>query len=360
MLEELRKLEEEGLITLRPHNGLPLLIANYTPTVQYNRSWNEHPLLKECRGLVVDEGENVVGRCLNKFFNYQEHQEFDSLPDIPNEKFEAWEKLDGSCIILFNYKGKWECATRGSFHSDQADYANEVLLPKYDISKLDKSKTYIFEILLKNNRIVVDYGDREELVLLACIDTETDKETDISEIEWPHKAERYDFDSFDEILSNKEKFDDGNTEGFVVKFESIGRVKIKLDEYVRLHRLLTGLTKRTIWELLKEGDDLDELYKTAPDEIYDWVKETKEEILDEYKKYSLTSKVIFSLIKGRLGLSSDLENESLKRKMFAKLATDKYIKESGITPMLFRLYDERDIDELIWKQIKPDNETINT
>lgn len=146
MIDELRKLENDGLITLRSHDELPLYIANYTPTVQYDRLWNEHPLIKECRGLIVDENGSIVARPFKKFFNYEEHLEFDDLSDVPNEPFEVWEKLDGSCGICFYYT-KWIISTRGSFHSEQADYANEVLLPKYDTSKLDKSKTYLFEII---------------------------------------------------------------------------------------------------------------------------------------------------------------------------------------------------------------------
>ena len=147
MIEKLRKLESEGLITLRPHNDLLLLIANYTPDVQYDRLWDEHPLLKQCRGLIVDEDGAVIARPFPKFFNYEEHLEFDDLEDIPNEPFEVYEKMDGSLGIVFHYRGKWRVATRGSFHSDQADYAMENLLPKYDISNLDKSKTYLFEII---------------------------------------------------------------------------------------------------------------------------------------------------------------------------------------------------------------------
>lgn len=60
MIEELRKLEKEGLITLRSHDELPLFIANYTPDVQYDRLWDEHPLLTQCRGLIVDEDGEVI------------------------------------------------------------------------------------------------------------------------------------------------------------------------------------------------------------------------------------------------------------------------------------------------------------
>jgi len=222
------------------------------------------------------------------------------------------------------------------------------------------------------NRIVVDYGDREELVLLACIDTKTGEETDISEIDWPHKAERFDFKSFDEIISNKDKFDDGNTEGFVVKFESIGRVKVKLDEYVRLHRLLTGLTKRAIWELMRDGDDIEKLYETAPDEVYEWVEDTVEEIQENYDNLEFASKLVYGAVYCRLSKKIDLplksaegfdeeSYEAEKRKVFAQIVTsNENIKKEGLTPIMFRMYDGRKIEDLIWKAIKPEHEELNT
>lgn len=362
MIEELRKLEEEGLITLRPHDELPLYIANYSREVQYERLWNEHPLITQCRGLIIDEDGEVIARPMKKFFNYEEHMDVDSLPDIPNEPFDVYEKMDGSCGICFFYDGSWIISTRGSFHSDQAEYANEVLLPKYDTSRLDKSKTYLFEIIIDWNRIVVNYGDREELVLLACIDSKTGKETDISGIDWPHKAEKYDFKSFNEILEKMEEFDDGNSEGFVVKFESIGRVKIKLEEYVRLHRLLTGLTKRTIWELLKDGEDIEKIYDTAPDEVYDWVEETVNELSERHENLSILSDILYTSIINSIGAKTDFdteEEESQYRKEFAQSAlSNEQVQEYGLQSVMFRMFDGRSIDDLIWRQIKPEHEPL--
>jgi RNA ligase len=43
--------------------------------------------------------------------------------------------MDGSLGILFNYKGEWVLATRGSFTSDQSVKGTE-LLQKYDYNRL--------------------------------------------------------------------------------------------------------------------------------------------------------------------------------------------------------------------------------
>jgi RNA ligase len=84
----------------------------------------------------------VVAKPFPKFFNMEELSD----SEIPNESFEVFEKMDGSCIICFYYNDEWICATRGSFISEQAIMANK-LLQKYPIEKLDKNNTYIFEII---------------------------------------------------------------------------------------------------------------------------------------------------------------------------------------------------------------------
>jgi hypothetical protein len=53
-------------------------------------------------------------------------------------------------------------------------------------------------------------------------------------------------------------------------------MKIKGSEYVRLHKILTNISNRHIWECLKDKKPLDEIIEKVPDEFYNWVKETKE------------------------------------------------------------------------------------
>ena len=57
------------------------------------------------------------------------------------------------------------------------------------------------------------------------------------------------------------------------------RVKIKYAEYVRLHRLVTGLSARTVWEVLVAGGDLDALTEPLPDEFHAWVRGVATELV---------------------------------------------------------------------------------
>ncbi len=63
----------------------------------------------------------------------------------------------------------------GPSPAEQALRANAMLQTKYAsaLARLSPDKTYLFEIIYPENRIVVNYGDVEELVLLAIIDNAT-------------------------------------------------------------------------------------------------------------------------------------------------------------------------------------------
>jgi RNA ligase len=138
MLEKLNEYFEKGLVYKQIHPTLPLTIWNYTEKVQYEDLWDEITL--QTRGLVTDNEGNIIARPFNKFFNIEEGKH------TPTEKFEVWEKMDGSLGIVFWYQGQWVVATRGSFTSDQAIKAKE-LLKKYNTDIMFRHLTYCFEII---------------------------------------------------------------------------------------------------------------------------------------------------------------------------------------------------------------------
>ncbi len=138
MLKLLEKYHNDGLLYKQTHPTLPLTIWNYTETVQYGDLWDEITLMS--RGLVTDDQGTIFARPFTKFFNMEEGKH------TPTVDFEVFEKVDGSCIILFYYNHEWIFASRGSFTSEQSVKAKE-LSSKYPLHSLDKQKTYIFEII---------------------------------------------------------------------------------------------------------------------------------------------------------------------------------------------------------------------
>lgn len=138
-LQTLEKYYEEGWLIKQTHPNLPLTIWNYSQQTQYEGKWDEITL--QCRGLVtMNETGEVVARPFRKFFNMEEKKH------TPTEQYDVYAKMDGSLIITFYLWGSWVFASRGSFTSDQALKAKE-LSSKYPLDKLDKNKTYCFEII---------------------------------------------------------------------------------------------------------------------------------------------------------------------------------------------------------------------
>lgn len=315
----------DGYINVQPHPGCDLRILNYSQKAQFDWRWNDATM--QCRGLIVDPNWNVVARPFQKFFSVEQLG-----GKVPLEPFEAYEKMDGSLGILYFIDGVPFIASRGSFTSDQARRATRMLRERYSDAKLDESFTYLFEIIYPENRIVVDYGDREELVLLAIIETETGNE-------WPLDAydsvfpvvKRYDgIESFDELMS----WQDTDREGFVVRFESGQRVKIKFDEYKRLHKLLTGVSPKAIWEILRSGSDLSAVVDRVPDEFHQWVKETENDLRAAFATIEAAARANMLFGEDRRKLAE-------------------HFKQCQYPSVMFAMLDGKKYDEQIWRMVKP-------
>jgi RNA ligase len=193
------------------------------------------------------------------------------------------------------------------------------------------------------NRIVVDYGNREELVLLACIKNSNGNELPYNNLVKDYSGffevvKKYDL----KVTSFKElqKLEEENREGFVIRFNDGFRVKVKFAEYCRLHVIITNVSNLTIWEHLKNGYDFEALLDRVPDEFYDWLKRTVAALTREFNEIE------------RLALKEFLViyhvNSITDRKDFAAVAL-----KSEHRAILFKLYDKRRYDEIIWKSIKP-------
>src|SRR5690606_34703132 len=84
----------------------------------------------------------------------------------------------GSLGILFTPPGKAtraEITTRRRFYSPQGVVATEMLHEKYSHFNAPNRYTLLFEIVYPENRIIVDYGDTEDLVLLGGVDNRSGK-----------------------------------------------------------------------------------------------------------------------------------------------------------------------------------------
>jgi RNA ligase len=333
----------KGLLDKNPHPVLPIAIYNYSREVQYEGKWDD--ITKMCRGLVLDGDGNVIAKSFNKFFNMEEH----SSNEIPNESFEVFEKMDGSLGILFWYEGNWVFATKGSFNSDQAKKGIE-MLSKYDVNPLPKGYTILFEVIYPENRIVCDYGDNESLVVLSMISNANGVELDYSSLKQICDVSGFPlvkrYDGIDDYKTLKSIINN-NQEGFVVRFKSGFRMKIKGEEYVRLHRILTGFSNINIWEILKDGKDLNEFLEKVPDEFDKWVKSVASNLRYSFFHIDERAGKMFDYF--MYGKYNDKEPVT-DRKVFAEwvLSQEKYLQ-----PILFKMFDRKDYSSYIWSLIRP-------
>lgn len=261
LLSGLQQHVKQGYVNKQHHNELTLF--NYNRSCQFEKAWDDFSLV--ARGLILHEpAQKIVALPFPKFFNFGELSY-----EIPNLPFTIKEKLDGSLGIIFYWQKDWHVATRGSFFSEQARWANAWLHSKIDLSLLNPSVTYLSEIIYNSNRIVVNY-DFEGLVLLSAYSLKTGAEVSSDDLQnlanktafrYPNCYEH----SFSELLELAKTLPT-SLEGFVVQFAEGSRLKIKGDEYCRVHRLISDLTPLGIWQAMMANDDLEALRKEIPEE----------------------------------------------------------------------------------------------
>ena len=333
-VEKLEHLADEGWLRRQRHPDADLWIYNYTEKTQYERHWTPETLA--CRGLILAYDGRIVARPFPKFFNLHELEDFDPAE---HGGFVATEKIDGSLGIVYHLDGQDFVATRGSFTSEQA-VEGTAMLRDYDYEYRVDSDTPLVEIVYPQNRIVVDYGDRRELVLLAVLERDTGKE---SAMAWSGRSAEVFADADDlQILADQNR---PNAEGYVLAFESGVRVKLKHPDYVRLHRIITGVNARHIWEALRAGQDPTTELDGVPDEIYGWVATTVNDLRAEYDRQHFSAAMDFAS-------RPDTDDRRAVAEFFKDCSSN--------TGVLFKMLDGRPYDDLIWKAIRPEPTTPDT
>ena len=357
-IETLNRYHEDGLLYKQTHPNLPLTIWNYTEKVQYEGLWDE--VTVQCRGLITEDTiGTILVRPFKKFFNYEEVVGKGVIPSQGDYVY-IQEKMDGSLGILFSYEDEWIMATRGSFASEQAIKGLEIVKSKYFLGSWSKEYAYLVEIIYPENRIVVNYGE-EKIVFLSVVLNEswTLKPTDDTELHWTTakmilkangveeddlvKTEQH-FNFSDELYKSLKEKNETNKEGFVLRFQPGNfRMKIKFEEYIRLHKIMTNLSTTAVWEVLSSGGSVDELLKDVPDEFYNKIKEYEQELSFQFNMIFSDYFVHFRSIQNKIG------DVAGNRAEFASHA-----KNYQYPSILFAMLDGKDIAPIISKIIKPE------
>jgi hypothetical protein len=276
--DTLRKIHEDELLSKREVDGL--WIANASKELHSPTEWHQ----QLAKGIVYTADFKLVSLPLAKMWNAHEMEQ-----DQAEEVNDLWadedhtallyilEKLDGTCLSRFVYNNKVYLSTRGVLLGDEydSDYVQQALAianEKYPLlmdPRFMQNQTLIFELLFPEGRILTDYGDRRDLVLIACFDGyafryKTYQELiDISEYLHLTLVQRYvamgngPWEQMDNLL---EQIKGTDAEGFMMTIEQNGqlvyRMKFKGADYIRMLRLMNYCTYKHVVEMILDDRNL--------------------------------------------------------------------------------------------------------
>lgn len=302
-LDEFNKRVEQGYI--RKQTLDDLIIWNYSARCTYAQAWDEHTVF--ARGLITTTDGTVHARSFKKFWNLNEAYG-PTLDELPKESPVITLKMDGFLGISYWHGGVMKVASRGSFTSEYATWATEWLhknTPEWFWAGQSAGVTWVFEILYPHRRIVVDNSEQYGLVLLAVIHNESGEEMPRPTLEAVSRGVQIPVVPVFETYTLQQCVDLGKIikgkecEGFVAHYPSTGlRVKIKGDDYCRIHHVVTRLTKRRIWEILAvdpatgrvvdvpasvANGKLLEITAMVPDEWSQWIWDTAADLNKQHR-----------------------------------------------------------------------------
>ena len=248
-----------------------LRIYTYNNKTVFEKHWDDITL--NSRGHIFNRrsGE-CVARPFPKFFNVGERP--DDQPDLWGS-CKVFEKLDGWLGTLYRHNGQYKIATRGSFKSIGAVLATR-FLRNYNLENLGDDITLVFELihpsLRKESNLVVNYGDKEDLVLLGVFNCRNKEELPWLEVE--RIASRYGF-SIPKVYEGWSSYNaitlaktlGVNEEGFVLRYSNGMRLKVKGDEYVKAARAIRLLTPMNLWRNMHNGEVYDAFLDIFPDDF---------------------------------------------------------------------------------------------
>jgi RNA ligase len=245
---------ESGLLRKDTTDDSELVIYTYTDKCVFDHIWDDITINSRGHIFNIKTGE-VVARPFKKFFNLEpnNHSMMESFDWLGG--YEVYTKADGMLGVLFRHNGKFNVASRGSFHSDGSIWATE-FIQNYDLSCIPEEATLVFEMIDQNLKIILDYPGVSTLIILAAFNRFTGEEYPRETVEGWSKViglpiiDKHKHTLEDCLRHQKEAL---GSEGFVIRFKDGERVKIKTEFYRSLAKLIAFLSPIAIWESMVNG-----------------------------------------------------------------------------------------------------------
>lgn len=338
MTVDINQLRDLGWITTQRHPTLPLTVCKYSRHFQAAGNWDD--VMLTMRGAVVDDHGVRVNHPMHKFFNLGE-------AEAPTGRFTVQEKLDGTCIVVFQWEGKVLVHTLGAFGSPQALAAREWIERNFGWDWMLEEDTYVFEWMDPDNFTTLRWRGESTLKLLFVCDGVAEIAVEPSG-SWPGEIVRtLDLQGDPEALAGMVRDDE---EGYVLVYDDIynwqrRRLKVKGARYLELHRMVWNLSETTVWEMVFQRSEMERaLFRsTLDEEARMWFDET-----------AARMKAAVADLRGQADAIYESIRESDKRLMAARIK----MRDADLQPYLFmRMNGKPGGDGYLAKLIKPKGHT---
>lgn len=314
------------------------------------------------RSVIVDESTgDVLCQGFPKFFNFGQSPELYEGP-FNHDDWYLSEKIDGSLTCVTSVDGNLSVRTRGSFNALSHSTSHEFykifeIYPKLKtLALLNPDKTFLFEYCSPNYVIVINH-QALSFYFLGIIDKQTGRLEDYPSIQ--DVAIKNDFIYTPLYNTSHVHARDLNgivseikvrrgSEGVVLSYNNgQNRVKIKSDEYLHLHRIVSGFSSvsNVVDLFLDMGAPSEEDFMLALKRKTDYefsvsVKSIVSGVCIKYKNLMEKIEEVASFVKN---------SNFSTRKEFAIAVNAKY--KPPYNGMAFTLMDKKKIENLTIKKV---------
>lgn len=290
-------------IYLFKYRGYDQVFAQVEPSIFWTM---DDGFFRYCRSITINvETEEVVLVAYDKFFN------IDELPEVSADKVakmvamaktvQITDKMDGSLQTARWYNGRLVMSGSSaldrnlSFRLD-GGYKFIENSPNYiQMLQAYPETSFIFEYIMPDDPHVViyDYNSMKGLYLTGARDVRTGEMMDYVQLnkiasQFGVMMTQIENVSFEEIMNSRDKYLCGEKEGWVVYVDGL-RVKVKCDDFINLHGLLSGYRKtgpRLGNAVMKAftNDSIDDLLSRMPGDYRKEAEAVLDAILDYIKR----------------------------------------------------------------------------
>lgn len=263
----------------------------------------QYAILRECRGLTFHADGRLAARKFQKFFNVNEKPETQqALVDI-GRPHHILEKMDGSLItpVLFPGEAEPHWHTKmGATDVAKPVAAHVASRPDYAVfarGQIEAGFTPMFEWCSRQQRIVIDYPE-DRLVLTAIRDNRTGGYVPYETmLEWTNFYDIPVVRMLPGSIGSMATFLERSRgllgqEGWIIRFEDGGMVKVKAEDYVLKHRSKDAILKeKFVWSLVvddKIDDVLPFLVETDRDALLSFVDAFNRRLAERGERYAET------------------------------------------------------------------------